>query len=337
MYLLKLKKSSLLLALIGLTGCCSKPCTPPCIDQEPIEIPCHWYSPLENGMTLEDPAEFHWWEALNDPLLTALIEQASFRNVDVNLAASQSKEKLLEAINTVAADVAKSYIELRGMQMRLKSLDDSIEGQTKIAALNEGLTDSGYISSFDRIENRRNLNALKEQKTLLNLSINKILFHLSTLLSYPPGCLFEMLSQPQALPKLPCEIPVGVPIDLIERHPTLQEARCAYESAPSNDTFLNYQKNILRVLEESENALAAFHSALSRIRHLENVRKLKADAHQLTVDLHGRGLKDDRDLLQAQQELLVEENALLEGQVELLISYVNLYQVFSGGWCVGAK
>jgi len=307
-------------------------CRTSCTNQETVEIPYDWHTPLESGMTLEDPARFLWWEAFDDPLLTGLIEEAACRNNDVRIAAIQSTEKMLETINLVAAEIARNYIELRGLQMRLKVFQTDIEAQKKVFTLGEGLSNIGFINSIDQDENKKNLYFLEVQKSLIELSINKTIFHLSTLLSYPPGGLYEILHQPQELPELPSCIPVGTPCELVQQHPAVREAKKNYEMTRDKQSFYNYQKKILDVFEETENALAAFHSELDKIYYLDNIKTLKADAYQLTLDLYKQGLKDDRDIHKAHQEFLSAENTLIQSKTQLLINYVNLYQALGGGW-----
>src|SRR5271155_4140672 len=105
-----LKKNSLYTVMLCLMTSCSL--MGPYRDT--IEIPCDWQTPLDEGMTLNDPACFRWWEPLDDPLLTEFIELAALNNDDIHLASMQSKEKWLQTVNLVAAELAKNYIELRG-------------------------------------------------------------------------------------------------------------------------------------------------------------------------------------------------------------------------------
>jgi outer membrane protein TolC len=346
MFISMLKKSNFLIfiLLLGMTSCrppskpqqaqSAPPCKPPACDfyHEPIEIPCMWQSPIDCGVSLEDPSCFLWWNELNDPELTFLIETASRRNRDVLIATLQSKEKVLSAVNAVSFEVAKGYIELRGLQMRLKVLDVTIEAQNEIFVTGKGLSKRGFLSLIDENEDKKNLNLLLEQKFSIELSIQKTIFHLSTLLGFTPGVLSESLCQPQELPELPCFLPVGLPMGLICRNPVVQEIRKGYALAKNEELFLTYQKTILNVLEEAEVALTAFHFEQKKYHYLENTLRIKGESYQLAKDLYNQGFKDERDVLKAHQEFLTEESALIQSKVDLLISYVQLYQVLGGGW-----
>lgn len=259
--------------------------------------------------------------------------EASVQNKDVRLASLGSKDTLLKAINKVSVEVAKNYIEFRGLQMRLKILKENIEIQGEILTINKGLSNRGFFDLTKENEDEKNLDSLLVQRSLIEFSIEKIILHLSTLLGYPPGILnLETLCQFQDLPELTCGIPIGSPTDLIYNHPTVREARKGYLARGNEQTLYYYQKTILSVLESAESALAAFNYEQDKIHYLENTKRLMVESHQLTKDLYDRGLKDDRDMLLAYQELLSEENAVIQGKVELLTSYVNIYDALSGPW-----
>lgn len=295
--------------------------------QETIEIPCMWHSPLECGVSVEDPSCFRWWEGLNDPLLTSFIDNAAVRNKEILLAGMESKEKLLQTVNRVSIEVAKGYVELRGLQMRLQVLDELIKTQNEISTTSKGLSNRGVVSIIEENEDRKNLNPLLVQRSLVKLSIQKTIFHLSTLLGYPPG--FLTLCEPQDLPELPCEIPVGLPMDLICHNPTVKEARKAYEATRSEQAFHQFQQTILNALENTESALATFNHERERFRYLEDTRRIKAESYQLTKDLYDQGLKDEEEMLRARQEFLAEENAVIQSKVDLLLSYLMLYQTLN--------
>lgn len=330
MFLSILAESNLyicLIFLIGMTSCSHTKCH----HQRSIEIPCTWETPLQPGMTTEDPAEFLWWEALNDPLLTTLIEKAACVNNDVLLAAeSRSKEKILATVNSITSEIAKNYIQLRGLQTRLTVIQESIETQNTVLDLNKGLSNTGFISLIDYNENTKILESLQIQKSLIEFSITKLIHHISTLLNYPPGVLNSSLSLCQELPEIPNDMPVGFPMDLVQRHPLVQEIKKS--SRYNKGGFYQYQKTILNALEETENALADFHHGEEKIYYLDQIKKIKAESYQMTRDLHRQGLKDDHEELTAYQNLLSEENALIQGKIDLLISYVNLYQALVVGW-----
>lgn len=312
-----------------MTSCCRPNCYDPgnCCDPGNIEIPYTWPSPIKEGMNSEDPSCFLWWEALHDPVLSSLIIEATNRNRDVLLAGLESKNKFLKARNDVSAEVAKNYIEFRGLQMRLSILNENIKAQRELLTLNKDLSKGGFFDEAQEIENQKNLESLWIQQSLINFSMEKITFHLSALLSYQPN-----LCPSQGLPNLVENTPIGCPTDLICQDPSINEARKQYVASGTKQALYNYQKTVLETLESAETALAAFNYERDKLHRLENAKSLKLKSLQLTKYLNSLGLKDDRDVLLASQELLSEEDSVIQGKVDLLTSYINLYRVLSSDW-----
>lgn len=302
-------------------------CASPCFYQE-IAIPCTWHISSTDS---NNPNCFLWWEAFNDPILTELIEEAQYRNSDVRLASLESCEKALESVNDIAAEVARNYFELRGSQEQLAIIKRSIEIQDQLISLNQGLLHEGFIDQIGLIEFQSPLNSLILQRNALTLSIKKATFQLSTLLSYAPDTLSESLNVSQALPKLPCEMPIGTPCELIEHHPAVQVARKLYQKTCSEQAFYNYQKQSLANLKAVETALAEFTIYQDNVQHLYNTQNLRAEAYHIIQNLT-QGPKDERDLLQAHQAFLKASEKSIQAQVALLISYVNVYAALSVGW-----
>lgn len=328
-----LKKSSLTLLFLGLTSCCRPDCCDRgiCCDRGNLEIPYSWQA-IKEGMTLEDPSCFHWWTALNDPTLTTLVMEAIHRNRDVLLAGLGSCDSYLKSMHDVSAEVAKNYVELRGLQLRLGVLDEQVKAQSTLATLNKDLSKGGFFDEVKENEDQKNLELLLSQQSQLNFSKEKIIFHLSTLVNYQPELLTAMLCQPQDLPNLCGEYPLGCPRDFICCDISIREARKQYACSGTRQALYNYQKVVLDTLESAETALAAFYYARDKFQHLENAKNLQLKTYQSTTYLNGLGLKDDREVLLASQELLVEEDALIQGKVDLLTSYIDLYRILSCGW-----
>jgi outer membrane protein TolC len=120
--------------------------------------------------------------------------------------------------------------------------------------------------------------------------------------------------------------------DLICNDPSVKEARKHYEARGTKQALYNYQKTVLETLESAETALAAFNYEREKAHYLENAKNLTNETYQLTKDLNNQGFKDHRDLLLVYQKLLLEEDLLIQGKVELLISYINLYHALSSAW-----
>lgn len=125
---------------------------------------------------------------------------------------------------TLSAEIAKNYIELRGLQRRLDIAKKSIDNQSEAVRLSEELYTKGFISESDYSQIQSQLNIQKADLPLLEQSISRTIHRLSILLGYPPGDLFECLAKPASLPQIPSEATVGMPSDLLRRRPDIRRA-----------------------------------------------------------------------------------------------------------------
>ena len=125
---------------------------------------------------------------------------------------------------TLSAEVARNYIELRGLQQRLQVMTRDIDTQNETLQLTLSLIDSGFADDIDQKLAEEQLSLLLAQKPQIELSIHKAIHRLSILLGYAPGRLFDELCEPNMLPSLPCQTPIGIPSELLRRRPDIRKA-----------------------------------------------------------------------------------------------------------------
>ena len=135
-----------------------------------------------------------------------------------------SQEDFSNAWVTLSAEVARSYIELRGFQQRLTVLNKDLESQRDTQSLTQSLITSGFAGTLDQMQIDEELSVLLSQKPQLELMIHKNIHHLSILLGCLPSDLLCELSEPGLLPELPCHRPIGVPSELLRRRPDIRKA-----------------------------------------------------------------------------------------------------------------
>jgi len=135
-----------------------------------------------------------------------------------------AEENLRDVWVTLSAEIARNYIELRGLQQRKKLLLKNIEGQQESLHLTQELLKKGIADAIDVLQGEEQCILLMAQRPLLDLSIDKTLYRLSTLLGCPFEELFAELTIPQELPSLPSEKPIGLPADLLRRRPDIRRA-----------------------------------------------------------------------------------------------------------------
>lgn len=138
--------------------------------------------------------------------------------------AEASEEEFRQIELTLAAEVAKNYIELRGWQLKLQLIEKQIEIQSETFSLVSGLGAAGFISDIEELKSRKQRNFLLAKIPDLEFMIKKAVHRISVLLGYAPDILFAELMPIQSLPELPCRKPIGVPSELLRNRPDIRKA-----------------------------------------------------------------------------------------------------------------
>lgn len=135
-----------------------------------------------------------------------------------------SKEEFCQLWVTLSAEVAKNYIELRSLQLRLAQVDQNINNQQQNMLLTQSLIQAGFSGTIEEKQALLQVHNFEAQKPLVELGIRKAIHRLSILLGYTPGELFCLLHEPANLPCIPYEKPVGFPSELLRRRPDIRKA-----------------------------------------------------------------------------------------------------------------
>lgn len=124
----------------------------------------------------------------------------------------------------LSAEVARNYIELRGLQQRLVLINDAIEAQNSAVALTQELVKRELVDEINLSEAQAAESSLAAEKPLIELGISKAIYRLSILLGYSPGDLFCELNNAGCLPNFPAEMAIGMPSELLRRRPDIRRA-----------------------------------------------------------------------------------------------------------------
>jgi outer membrane protein, multidrug efflux system len=317
-------KFLILLTLVLMTGCMKM--------QPPSRSNGDWQSPLSEGMVTASPACFTWWKSLNDPLLNDLMRRAALRNFGMLIARETKREDNCSVWMTLSAEVAKSYVELRGLQLRLELADKNITAQKETVELTKSLMSYGFVGIIDQVQAEEMLNQLAGQKSLVELSLRKTMHHLSLLVGRAPGDLCLEFSQLAELPALPCQMPIGCPCDFLARRLDVSCAGKNMASAGKGKASLAYylyEKAAVEALEQAENSLTALYFSMENQQALKEAYEKGCQAYQQMVQLYGKGLKNYLEVLVVQQAHLSTEEAYVQSRIQLLNAYISLYQVLS--------
>jgi NodT family efflux transporter outer membrane factor (OMF) lipoprotein len=124
---------------------------------------------------------------------------------------------------TLLAEVADSYLELRGAERRLAIAEDNVRAWTDTLALVSARRDGGLATELDVVRARAQLEdgraAVPAQVAERGLAGHR----LDVLLARPPGTTLAALPPPPGHPVLPA-LPIGLPTELLTRRPDIVRA-----------------------------------------------------------------------------------------------------------------
>lgn len=128
------------------------------------------------------------------------------------------------AFVTVAAEVGRSYTDLRGAQQRLAVAERNAAVQEETYRLTQALRDGGRGTELDVTQARAQLETTRAGIPALRAETQRHMHRLAVLVGEPPGSLRDQLAMPSALPPLPDQVHIGNAADLLRRRPDVAAA-----------------------------------------------------------------------------------------------------------------
>ena len=129
------------------------------------------------------------------------------------------------AQTAVAAEVARNYLELRGLQERLRVTEESLVNQRDALRITQARFDNGRGTQLDLARARGLVASTEAALPSLQNAIERSVFRLATLTAQAPRALLAELSAPAPLPTLPvtdlAALPGGTPEQWLQRRPDL--------------------------------------------------------------------------------------------------------------------
>lgn len=132
---------------------------------------------------------------------------------------------LYAAHTAVAAEVARNYLELRGLQQRYAVTEAALSNQRESLTLTEARLDAGRATQLDLERARTLVESTAAALPALQAAADRTVFRLATLTAQSPRFLREQLGSPAPIPALPvvdlAALPVGTPEQWLQRRPDL--------------------------------------------------------------------------------------------------------------------
>ncbi len=142
-------------------------------------------------------------------------------------------------LTAISAEVARNYLELRGLQQRFQVADDSIRNQRDTLRLTQARLDYGRGTRLDVARAKSLLGSTEATLPALQAAIDRTAFRIATLTAQQPRAVLASLTQsPAQMPALPVTdlgaLPIGTPEQLLRRRPDLVQAERQLAAATAN-------------------------------------------------------------------------------------------------------
>lgn len=124
----------------------------------------------------------------------------------------------------IVAEVADGYLELRGLQERLRVATRNADNQRETLRLVQARADAGGGSDFDTARARAQLEATLSRVPALEAAAAVQMHRLAVLTGQTPDALVGVLDAPSTLPALPPPLDPGTPGQLLRRRPDVAAA-----------------------------------------------------------------------------------------------------------------
>lgn len=134
----------------------------------------------------------------------------------------------------VAAEVASSYFELRGLERRLAITEDNIALQRSTVDLVTRQLEAGVVSGFDLERARTQLQFTRARLPGLRAQRGAVRNRLAVLLGQQPGQFHIPPAGGESLPLPARGVPAGLPSEVLQRRPDVMAAERALAAATAD-------------------------------------------------------------------------------------------------------
>jgi NodT family efflux transporter outer membrane factor (OMF) lipoprotein len=159
---------------------------------------------------------------------------AQGNRVDASEASARAAQATLESTQvSLAAEVAQTYVELRGQQDRLRIAQQNLALQQQTQQITEWRVQAGLATSLESEQARQSTNQTAAQIPALQTSLAQSRHALSILTGQPPAALETQLQALQPVPRAPDELALTLPADTLRQRPDVRAAQHRLEAALS--------------------------------------------------------------------------------------------------------
>jgi len=128
------------------------------------------------------------------------------------------------ALVSLTADVARTYVLIRTLEERLRIARDNVVIQSESLRIAQARFQGGATSERDVQQALSQLRSTEATIPQIEASLRQAQNALCTLLGVPPSRLEPLLGDRASIPEAPLEVAVGIPADLLRRRPDIRSA-----------------------------------------------------------------------------------------------------------------
>ena len=156
--------------------------------------------------------------------------QVEAADAQVDQAADQRRDALVSNL----AELARDYIQLRGVQTQIKIANDNLKIGRDILQLVQERQQRGLQNSLDVENAAAQVESIRAQLPTLQQQESQYINALCLLLDESPGALQAELRRPKLVPPAPPRVPLGIPSELARRRPDIRAAEAQLHAATAN-------------------------------------------------------------------------------------------------------
>jgi NodT family efflux transporter outer membrane factor (OMF) lipoprotein len=145
-----------------------------------------------------------------------------------------SGEARRQTLVTSLAELARDYVQLRGIQETLRITQENLKSAQESARLSNERFRGGLATDLDVANARAQVESTAAGIPQLEQQQEQMVNAISFLLGEPPGALSAELLPPQPVPPVPPTVPVGLPSDLLLRRPDIRQAEAQLHAATAD-------------------------------------------------------------------------------------------------------
>jgi outer membrane protein, multidrug efflux system len=147
------------------------------------------------------------------------------RGVEASRAGAAASAADLQAMQVaIVGEIARSYVDLRGLQERLRVARENAENQQETLRLVDARFDAGRGTEFDTSRARAQLEATRSRVPALEAQVAVTMHRIAVLTGRTPDALIAELETQQPLPPLPARIDPNAPGEVLRHRPDVAAA-----------------------------------------------------------------------------------------------------------------